>query len=73
MPDTFSNISDILDEIVDYGKLTADYYDKYVHKIPDVISVERIKFLVEMAKGKKVLDIGCAGPVNEMIAKHYSA
>jgi cyclopropane fatty-acyl-phospholipid synthase-like methyltransferase len=63
------NIYKHLDDVMNHGTFAADYWEKMMHQIPEANSVDRYAFLIEVAKGRRVLDIGCTGPLSEAIAK----
>lgn len=69
---TFSTVASLRDSIV--GK-NAAWEAKMLHQVPELQVVkDRAAYLVESAKGKVVLDIGCTGIISKQIrlaAKTY--
>jgi len=64
-----NDIYKLQDQVQEMGGLSAAYWDKMMHPIPVVASISREKFLLDSAKGKIVLDIGCTGIVGEATSK----
>jgi len=67
-------IYDLLNEQQLVGGLSPEYIEKMMHLVPEVDVVKRERFLLERAKDKKVLDIGCTGKLSKAIwkvAKEY--
>jgi hypothetical protein len=58
-----------LDQVQQMGGYSAAYWDKMMHLIPDAPVVNRESFLLDRAKDKVVLDIGCTGPMGEATSK----
>lgn len=56
-----NGISELVNEIEQYGRYQPEYYHKMVHRIPVAQSVHREKFILEKCLDKKVLHIGCGG------------
>lgn len=54
----------------------ANYAAKYLHDIPDAPVVDRVGYLVERCRGKRVLSLGASGPTEEKLravsAEHHS-
>ena len=71
----FASVAELRDSIVSSGNLDAAWAAKMLHKVPEMQSVkDRAAFLVELAKDKVVLDIGCTGAISKQIklaAKTY--
>ena len=66
----FQSVSDLRDSIVSGGNVPKEYADKMMHKVPDLPVVkDRARYLVEKAKDRVVLDIGCTGPISVEIRK----
>lgn len=49
-----------------------EYSQKMLHRIPDAEVVDRSGFILDMCRGKKVLDFGASGPMSEAIRKVVS-
>lgn len=46
----------------------ADYIRKMMHRIPDAPVVDRVKYILDRCKGKRVLNLGCAsGALHQQI------
>lgn len=75
MPAKYASVTALRDAIVGQGQHGAEYAEKMYHKIPDLPTVkDRARYLVEKAKDKVVLDIGCTGLISAAIrasAKKY--
>lgn len=64
----FANVTALRDSIVSGGNQDSAWAQKMLHKIPDLPVVkDRAKYLVEKAKDKIVLDIGCTGIISAAI------
>lgn len=50
-----------------YDSLQTPYDEKQRHRVPDFPVVDRVGFIVDMCRGKVVLDIGASGPMHESI------
>jgi len=61
------SIYDLLTEVSSMGNFSPEYWEKMIHKIPTTGVVDRRKFLVEKAKDKTILDIGCTGPMSVLL------
>ena len=70
-----ASVSALRDRLASGGHQGAEYADKMFHKVPDLPTVkDRAAFLVDKAKGRVVLDLGCQGPISAAIravAKSY--
>lgn len=55
--------------IQEMGYHTPEYFDKMMHKVPCVPSVERTQWLITQLIGKTLLHIGCIGPLHEQLLK----
>ena len=64
-----TTIYDQLAEVQERGGLSAVYWDKMMHAIPDAPVVNREQFLLDRVKGKEILDIGCTGPMGVALSK----
>ena len=71
----FSSVAELRDSIVSSGNMDAAWAAKMLHQVPEMKSVkDRAAFLVELAKDRVVLDIGCTGAISKQIklaAKTY--
>lgn len=71
----FKSVADLRTSIVSTGNLDPAWVKKMVHPVPAVPVVkDRGAWLVEQARGKTVLDIGCTGPISKgirAVAKKY--
>jgi len=66
----FASVSALRDAIVAPGHMDAAYAEKMIHAVPNLPTVkDRARYLVEKAKDKVVLDIGCTGPISLSIRK----
>jgi hypothetical protein len=53
-----------------YNLLQGDndvYSEKMIHPIPDTKVLDRVKFILDRCKGKKVIDIGGSGPMSKLL------
>lgn len=50
-----------------YSILKDDYDEKMIHPIPDTTVVDRVRFILDKCRGKKVLDIGGSGPMSQWL------
>ena len=75
MLQAFESITALRDHPGSGGRHGPEYAAKMLHAVPDLPTVpDRARYLVEKAKGKVVLDIGCGGPISAAIrqaAKTY--
>ena len=55
-----NDISELLQECKSYGRRTAEYVERMVHKIPDTPVIDRGRTILNRCKDQVVLDIGCA-------------
>ena len=44
-----------------------EYVDRMVHPIPEVPVMDRVRYILNICKGKRVLDIGGSGPMSQML------
>lgn len=51
-----------------HGQVSEDYRQKQLHPIPDAPVVDRAGFLLDLVKGKRVLEFGASGPMHQKIA-----
>lgn len=49
--------------------LSAEYRARYLHAVPAAPSVERVSYIVELCRGKRVLSLGASGPLDAAIRK----
>lgn len=49
------------------------YKKKQIHEIPKAPVVDRVNYILEKVKGKKVLEFGASGPLHEAVKKVVSA
>jgi hypothetical protein len=45
------------------------WYQRMIHKIPDVPSVQRVPWLINRLAAKTILDVGCHGPLHVELLK----
>lgn len=45
----------------------TEYVDRMVHPIPEVPVMDRVRYILNICKGKRVLDIGGSGPMSQML------
>lgn len=65
---SFDSITALREHLAGGGDHTAAYAAKMLHRVPDLPTVpDRMRYLVEKAKGKVVLDLGCAGIISQRI------
>lgn len=62
------SVYDLLSE-VRKPQLPPAYMEKMHHEIPDAESVKRVDYLLQRAKDKVILDIGCTGVLSAALAK----
>lgn len=71
----FKTVTELRNAIVSTGHMDPEWAAKMLHPIPKLPTVpDRAAYLIEKAKGKIVLDIGCTGPISKAIrgvAKGY--
>lgn len=71
---TYNTIADLRSAITSHG-MPEDYVKKMLHTVPELpIVKDRAAYLVEKAKDRIVLDIGCTGKISKAIkavAKKY--
>lgn len=60
-------------EVKEYGGLSAAYYQKMIHQIPEAPSIKRESYLLDRARGKNILDVGCVGPMGAALQSVCSA
>ena len=61
---SYSTIADLRAHLAGQGQHGSAYAEKMFHPVPDLPTVsDRARYLVEKAKGKIVLDIGCTGVI----------
>lgn len=68
-PALYNTLEALEDGIQEMGKLSPEYWDKMMWKVPTVPSVERVPWLVERLRGKTILHIGCIGTLHEALLK----
>ena len=62
----FKSVSELRDAIMWHQD--PAYAEKMIHPVPELPTVkDRSAYLIEKAKDKVVLDIGCSGPISEKI------
>lgn len=62
-------LDDLWTECRTLGHLDPAYVTKQLHRIPDAPVVDRVSYIVEQCRGKRVLNLGCAsGVLHEAIA-----
>jgi 2-polyprenyl-3-methyl-5-hydroxy-6-metoxy-1,4-benzoquinol methylase len=70
---SFKTVASLRDSII--APVNAAWSQKMLHKVPELPVVkDRAAYLVESAKGKVVLDIGCTGAISKQVrlaAKTY--
>lgn len=50
--------------------VNAEYFAKQLHRVPQAPVVDRVQYILERCKGKRVLHLGCSsGPLHKMIAQ----
>jgi hypothetical protein len=58
-----------------YGDFPPEYYQKQIHYVPDAPVVDRLEYILDHCRGKRVLSLGCSGElqrqVNEAAEKSY--
>lgn len=64
-----NTLEDLRDLCGSTHQLGSEYERKQIHKIPDAPVVDRVAFILERCKGKRVLDVGASGPLHEAIKK----
>jgi hypothetical protein len=65
----YDTLDALEDGIQAMGRLSPDYWDKMMWKVPTVPSVERVPWLVERVRGKTILHLGCVGTLHEALLK----
>jgi len=61
---SYSSIADLRTHLAGHGQHGAAYAEKMFHPVPDLpVVADRARYLVEKAKGKIVLDVGCTGVI----------
>lgn len=65
-----SAIYDLLDtQLKTSPPMSSNYIGTMFHNIPAAESVKRERFILERVKGRRILDIGCTGPMGQAIKK----
>jgi len=65
---SYATISDVRAALGRQGTAPPEWAAKMLHVVPDLpIVADRKAYLVEKARGKVVLDIGCTGPISAAI------
>lgn len=65
-------LDDLVEEINELHvlKMTAEYKLKQLHRIPEAPVVDRVAYIVDQCRGKRVLNLGCAsGGLHETITQ----
>jgi len=62
-----ATLHDIREEILGYKGLPASYVAKQRHPVPDTDVVDRTRWIAKRCPGKRVLSLGCTGPVQDAI------
>ena len=64
----FQSLAALQDDLAELQMLGVDdvYRRKQVHKIPDAMLVDRGTVILEAARGKRVLHLGCGWPVSPL-------
>jgi len=57
---TANNLAQLYAEVSEYGRFSADFFERMMHKIPEAPVVDRIKSIMKNCKGKKVVNFGSA-------------
>lgn len=74
-PPPFQTIAALRDAIVGAGNLPAEFVTRMLHPVPELPTVkDRKAYLIEKAKDRVVLDIGCTGDISlaiRQVAKTY--
>lgn len=65
----FTTLEALEGELEAMGQLSAEYWDKQIHRLPAAPSVERVPWLLQRLTGKIVLHVGCAGPLHVELRK----
>ena len=65
-----NDIYKLQQEVIDRRGLPDEWWDKMAHSVPDVTSVDRIKWVLAATKNKVVLDIGCTGILSDAMRRH---
>lgn len=60
-------ISELYQEVAEYGTMSADYVEKMIHKVPAAPVFQRHEYLIKAATNKRILDIGASGPMSERL------
>jgi 2-polyprenyl-3-methyl-5-hydroxy-6-metoxy-1,4-benzoquinol methylase len=68
-PALYESLDSLAAGIEDMGTMSAAYYDRMMHTIPDAPSVQRVPWLLSRLAGKVILDIGCHGPLHVELLK----
>ena len=58
--DTTTTLDGLRRRLHDYAWYAPEYVDKMMHKIPRAPIVDRVSWITEHAKGRTVLNVGCA-------------
>ena len=64
-----STIYKLLDDVSRMGNHSAEYWEKMVHHYPKTTVKDRAKYILSHARDKRVLDVGCTGPLANMLQK----
>ena len=63
----YQHLTDLWDEITQYGNWDGEYHDKMFHDIPNTECADRAVFILQKCLDKTVLDIGCIGELHKKI------
>jgi len=64
---TYATLDDLAHHLEELRGYDPDYFTRMMHKVPHVPVVDRAAFLVEQCRGKRVLHLGCAGPLHQLL------
>lgn len=64
----FATINALRESLAAPAHRTVDYAAKMLHPVPKAAVVDRIAFVLEQCKGKRVLELGASGPLHTRLA-----
>jgi hypothetical protein len=65
----YQTLEELSAGLEEYGNLPPEWYDKMIHKIPEVESVDRVKWLLERCQGKVAVHVGAGGRLHTELQK----
>lgn len=64
---TAATLEEARKECMNLGRLSSEYHEKMVHKVPSFPEVDRVIYCTAQAEGKVCLSLGCTGDIQKML------